>query len=76
MVSVTPILAPFLTISCLCARVCNRSFSISALYRAQWQLMTIGITFDNGPDGLSITPCLQVDPFIQNRMKVLQNYKS
>ena len=37
--------------------------------------MTMGITFDNGPDRSSITPCLQVDPLIQNRTKVLQNYK-
>ena len=34
----------------------------SALYAAQWQLMMMGITFANGPVGLSITPCLQVDP--------------
>ena len=24
--------------------------------------MTIDITFDNGPDGSCVTPCLQVDP--------------
>ena len=36
---------------------------------AQWKLMTIGTSynfrkqiFDNGPDGFSIIPCLQVEP--------------
>ena len=67
MVSMTPISALFLPISCLFARLGifgNRSFLLlatSALYTAQWKLITMGITFDNGPDGLSITPCLQVD---------------
>ena len=73
MASVIPILAPFLPISCLCARVShfdNRMFRSWLL----WQLMTMGVTFNNGPDGSSRS--LQVDSSYQNRTKVLQNYKS
>ena len=70
MANVTPISARFLPISCLCARVSHfwqqtvlvSILVTSVLYTAQWKLMTMGITFDNGPDRLSITPCLQVDP--------------
>ena len=57
MASVTPISAPFMPISCLCARVshfCNRLFRSWLL----WQLMTMSITFDNGPDGSSIANSL------------------
>ena len=50
MASVTPISAP---ISCLYARVSHRLFRWLL-----WQLMTMGITFDNGPDGSSIANSL------------------
>ena len=50
MASVTPISAP---ISCLCARVSHRLFRWLL-----WQLMTMGITFDNGPDESSIANSL------------------
>ena len=51
MASITPISAP---ISCLCARVSHRLFRSWLL----WQLMMMGITFDNGPDGSSIANSL------------------
>ena len=63
MASVKSISAPFLPVLELAILDHFQSwFSTSVLYTAQWQLMTMGITFDNGPDGLSTTPCLQVDP--------------
>ena len=73
MVSVISISAPFLPISYLCAIfsfLVTDSFDLGYfIVTAQWKLMTIGTyynlrerTFDNGPDGLSITPCLQVEP--------------
>ena len=54
MANMIPISAPFLSISCLCARASHFWQQIililitSVLYTAQWQLMTMGMTFDNG----------------------------
>ena len=73
MASMTSISAPFLPISYLCAIVsflATDSFDLGYfIVTAQWKLMMIGTshdlreqTFDNGPDGLSITLCLQVEP--------------
>ena len=74
-------------ISYLCATVSflvTDSFDLGYfIVTAQWKLMTIGTsydlrerTFDNGPDRLNITPCLQVEPSYPKLMKVLQNSMS
>ena len=51
MVSITPISASIL---CLCARDSHGLFQSWLL----WQLITMGITFGNGPDGSSIANSL------------------
>ena len=60
MANVTPISALFLPISCLCARVSHFGSKMFQCWLL-WQLMMMGITFNNGSDGSSITPCLQMD---------------
>ena len=63
MVSITPISAPFLPISRLCAiELANFGNRLLPSWLL-WQLILMGITFDNGPDGSSITPNLHLDPF-------------